>query len=189
MPLTKDTPRSLNYGSLNEHPAAAGVTFFKGAAVGLNAATGFARPLQAGDRFLGFSTDHIDNSGGANGAKRVVLLPTGVYKLPVTGVTGASQHQAAVYAFDDGTFNINQVVSATTGSYIGSIYRVEATGVALVAFDAHGAGLASNLVKLTDNSGGTASDTIAAITDAPTRNAIASLAARWNLLVAMIDKQ
>lgn len=36
---------------------------------------------------------------------------------------------------------------------------------------------------LTDNSGGTASDTIAAITDVPTRNAVASLAAKLNALL------
>lgn len=39
---------------------------------------------------------------------------------------------------------------------------------------------AAKLTKLTDNSTGTVSGTIAAITDAPTKNAIASLNAKLN---------
>lgn len=39
------------------------------------------------------------------------------------------------------------------------------------------------LKTLTDNSGGTASDTIAAITDIPTKDAIASLAAKVNAIL------
>lgn len=45
---------------------------------------------------------------------------------------------------------------------------------------------AAAITKLTDNSSGTASDTIAAITDAPTKNAIASLTAKFNALLAAI---
>jgi hypothetical protein len=41
---------------------------------------------------------------------------------------------------------------------------------------------ASGLAAITDNSGGTASDTIAAISDSATKNAIATLAARINAL-------
>jgi len=40
-----------------------------------------------------------------------------------------------------------------------------------------------SVVVLTDNSGGTASDTIAAITDGATKNAVASLAAKVNALL------
>lgn len=39
------------------------------------------------------------------------------------------------------------------------------------------------LTTLTDNSTGTASDTIATITDAATKNAIASLAAKVNAII------
>ncbi len=42
---------------------------------------------------------------------------------------------------------------------------------------------AAKLTKITDNSSGTASDTIAAITDAATKNAIASLAAKLNAVL------
>jgi hypothetical protein len=41
--------------------------------------------------------------------------------------------------------------------------------------------------SLTDNSGGTASDTIAAISDTATKNAVASLAAKVNALIAAIQ--
>ena len=41
----------------------------------------------------------------------------------------------------------------------------------------------SDLTALTDNSGGTASDTIAAISDTATKNAIASLTAKINAMI------
>lgn len=46
---------------------------------------------------------------------------------------------------------------------------------------------AAGIVSLTDNSGGTASDAIAAITDVPTKNAVASLAAKVNALIAACE--
>lgn len=42
---------------------------------------------------------------------------------------------------------------------------------------------AAALTALTDNSGGTASNTIAAITDTATKNAVASLTAKLNALL------
>lgn len=45
---------------------------------------------------------------------------------------------------------------------------------------------AAKLTKLTDNSGGTASDTIASISDAATKNAIASLTAKLNALLEAV---
>ncbi|MBE2191870.1 MAG: hypothetical protein IAE63_06795 [Alphaproteobacteria bacterium] len=47
-------------------------------------------------------------------------------------------------------------------------------------------GIGLPITPLTDNSGGTASNTIAAITDAATKNAIASLAAKINAIQAAI---
>ena len=45
---------------------------------------------------------------------------------------------------------------------------------------------AAKLTKLTDNSGGTASDTVAAISDTATKNAIASLTAKLNALLEAV---
>jgi len=44
----------------------------------------------------------------------------------------------------------------------------------------------AKITKLTDNSGGTASDTIAAISDAATKNAVASLAAKLNAILEAV---
>lgn len=44
----------------------------------------------------------------------------------------------------------------------------------------------NSLTALTDNSGGTASNTLASISDTATKNAVASLAAKVNLLLAMV---
>lgn len=46
---------------------------------------------------------------------------------------------------------------------------------------------AAGIVSLTDNSTGVASDTIAAIIDAATKNAVASLAAKVNALIAACE--
>lgn len=44
----------------------------------------------------------------------------------------------------------------------------------------------ADITKLTDNSTGVASDTIATIADAATKNAIASLAAKVNAILAAV---
>lgn len=44
----------------------------------------------------------------------------------------------------------------------------------------------AKITKLTDNSGGTASDTIAAISDEATKNAVASLAAKLNAILEAV---
>jgi len=52
--LTKDTNRVYELGDINEVPVKGGVVIYQGATVGSNA-TGYAKPLPAGDLFLGFA--------------------------------------------------------------------------------------------------------------------------------------
>ncbi len=105
------------------------VKIFKGAFVGRNRSTGYARPLAAGDEFLGVSYRCADNtiSGHAAGgiavrlhqAVDIVHTLTGV----VTGDIGKD-----VYASADDTLTL----TPTGNSRVGRIVAVEATSTARV---------------------------------------------------------
>jgi hypothetical protein len=182
--LAANVNRNYELGDYNAIPVIASDIVYKGAAVGDNG-SGYARPLVAGDPFLGFADSQVDNAAGSAGDKAVSVLMRGSVVLSVTGATGVGDVGEAVYASDDATFTM----TASTNSYIGRIVRHISSTTVLVAFDATRASLA-NLVALTDSSGGTASDTIAAIggtySQAEVRNAVASLAAKINALAARI---
>jgi len=177
--LAANKPRAYELGNRNEIPMIAADIIYEGAAVGVVAASGHARPLQAGDKFVGFAEATADNSAGLAAAINVRVITNGLIALNVTSVA-ITDIGAPVYASDDDSF----VLTASTNSYVGRVHRFVSSGKAIVAFDANPS--FGSLTALTDNSGGTASDTIAAISDTATKNAVASLAAKVNaLLVAM----
>lgn len=109
---------------------------FEGDFVGLNAGTGYARKLVAGDTFLGIAVREVNNSAsqtdvtasgdGTVASTRVRVLTQG--QIRATVVDGASSLvgteadvKTKVYASDDRT-----VTTASTGnSEIGVIARVE----------------------------------------------------------------
>ncbi|MCK4342021.1 MAG: hypothetical protein KAY37_09900 [Phycisphaerae bacterium] len=103
------------------------VTIYKGAFVGRDRGTGYARPLSAGDEFLGVAYRQADNTvsghtaGGINirlhQAIDIVHTLSGV----VTGDIGKD-----VYASDDETLTL----TPTGNSRIGRIAAVEATNTA-----------------------------------------------------------
>lgn len=198
--LAVDTPRVYELGDLNSFPVIAADIIYEGAAVGLDG-SGDARPLTAGDKFVGFCIQNTDNSTGAAGAVRVQVKTHGEIQLAV-GSAAATDVGKAVYASDDNTF----VLTASTNSFIGVIKRWVSSGVAIVAFDVRGGGI---LTALTDNSGGSANDTLetcgAAVTgvdgsgsnaaskaDVDTRltaikNNFADLAAKVNAIIKLIS--
>lgn len=128
--LTRDETRYYHLSDVEEYPVAAGVTVYEGAAVGENG-SGYARPLVAGDPFLGFASKRASNSAGIAGAERVPVKTNGLVKLLVTGVTVAANKGAEVYASNDGTFT----VSAYGNSKIGKVHKVESDSYALVRID------------------------------------------------------
>lgn len=130
MPLTAD--RNLDFftsPALVDVPVADNVVIYKGALVGRQRSTGYARPLIAGDEFLGVAYQRADNTltghtaGGINVRVHhnidVVHALTGV----VTGDIGKD-----VYASDDATLTL----SPTGNSRIGRIVAIEATNLARV---------------------------------------------------------
>lgn len=180
MALSKNTQYPFEIGDLNELPVLTNVKIYENSLVGVDASTGYARPLTAGDAAQGFAESPADNTGGASGALNVRVKDHGKVVLTV-GTIAITDIGKAVYASDDGTFTL----TATSNSYVGTIERWISTGVGLVAFDFR---TRVSITALTDSSGGTAANTIAAIgasySQTEVRNAIASLAAKVNNLIA-----
>lgn len=181
--LAADKARDFELGDVREYGVIASDIIYEGAAVGDNA-SGYARPLVAGDSFRGFAESKVDNSAGAAGALTVRVKQKGIVKLAI-GSLAITDVGKPVYASDDDTFTL----TATSNSHIGRVIAFVSTGVGMVEFDAGGGALGA-LVALTDSSGGTAADTIAAIgasySQTEVRNAVASLAAKINAIAAMV---
>lgn len=129
--LAKDTPRAYQLGELEDYPVVAADIIYEGAAVGENDA-GYAQPLVAGERFLGFAARRADNSTGAAGAVNVTVRTRGRVQLPIAGIAITANDRPAVYASDDDTFTL----TALGNSLIGYVSRWVETGVAIVEFDA-----------------------------------------------------
>lgn len=182
MALSKDTPRAYELGSINALPVKASSKIYEGSAVGVDAASGYARALAAGDIFSGFAETQADNSAGSNGDINVRVRMKGEVVLSITSLAVTDVNKP-VYASDDGTFTLTQ----STNSYVGKVVRFIATGSGVIGFETGTTGV---LTELTDSSGGSVSDTIAAIgstyAQAEVRNAVASLAAKINAIARML---
>lgn len=178
--LAANKPRAYEQGDRNDLDAIGTDIIYEGAAVGDNG-TNAHRPLVAGDRFVGFATRKADNSAGAAGAVKVNLQTRGRIQLPITSFD-VSDVGKAVFASDDDTFTLTQ----STNSHIGKAVRFVATGSCIVEFNAHNPppGL---ITELTDSSGGTANDTLVAISatyvQAEVANNLADLAAKVNAIL------
>ena len=128
--LAANTPRAYELGDRNAFPVIGSDIIFEGAAVGLVAGTGHARPLASGDRFAGFAEAKADNSAGAAAAINVRTIANGLIELAVTGAVITDVGQP-VYATDDNAFSM-----VSGGIFIGRVHRFVSTGVAVVAFEA-----------------------------------------------------
>lgn len=151
--LTADKNRAFEVADIEEYPVIAADIIYKGAAVGENGA-GFARPLVAGDKFIGFALEQVDNSTGVAGARNVKVRRNGTIELPVAGLAITSNNQRFIYASDDDTFT----TTPTGNSMIGTVRRWVSTGVALVEYSASRRNF-NGITPLTSG-GGTADNTL-----------------------------
>ena len=126
-----DIARNFELGELESYPVIASDIIYEGSAVGENG-SGYARPLNAADPFLGFAQRKVDNSTGAAGAANVIVRTRGKVQLAITSIAVTANDRPAVYASDDDTFTL----TATSNSLIGYVSRWVETGVAIVEFDA-----------------------------------------------------
>lgn len=129
--LAQNKPRSFELGERNHLPVIASDIIYEGAAVGVVAASGHARPLVGGDGFGGFAVAKADNSAGSAAAINVEVVCCGEIELSVSGAV-ITDHRQPVYATDDDTF----VFSPVGGTFIGFVKRFVSSGVVIVDFDA-----------------------------------------------------
>ena len=131
--LSANSKRTFEFNEdmiLNDVPAVASDIIYEGAAVGLS--SGYARPLQAGDTFVGFAIAKCDNSSGSAGDKYVRVAQRGTVRLTVAGTLAVTDLGTDVLASDDDTFT-----QATTGnSLIGTLSRFISTTEGMVRFEA-----------------------------------------------------
>lgn len=128
MALSADTPRAYELGEIGSWPVKASTKIYEGAAVGL--ASGYARGLEDGDRFVGFATEQADNSAVAtDGEINVKVRTEGLIELTITSVA-VTDVGSKVYASADGTFTL----TASPGEQIGHVYRYVTTNTCIVKF-------------------------------------------------------
>ena len=107
----------------------AAVHVFKGALIGLTTA-GFARPLVAGDAFVGIAYEEVDNSAGTNGLASARVYTLGDFGLALSGAT-QTQVGDAVYASADDTLTF----TATANSFVGVAIDVPTAGNIILRLD------------------------------------------------------
>jgi len=130
--LAQNQQREWQAGDTEAYPVIAADIIYQGAAVGENA-SGYSRPLVAGDVFQGFAIGKVDNSTGSAGDKSVDVRTRGRVTLNVAGATAITANdRQAVYASDDDTFTL----TTTSNSLIGYVSRWISSGVCVVEFDA-----------------------------------------------------
>lgn len=139
--LAANEPRTYEGGERNEHPVIAADIIYEGAASGDNG-SGYARPLVAGDPFLGFAEAKADNSDGAAGDINCRFIEKGKAVLPVVGASALTDRLAKVYASDDNTFTL----TAGSNTLIGVVHRWVAGTTCVVYFDVDSVELAGDAV-------------------------------------------
>ena len=116
--LATDAPMVEAIGKYNSIPIIAADIVYEGAMVGDNA-SGYGRPLAAGDPFRGHCVEKVDNAAGAAGAKNIQLL-TGRYRL-IAALAGAiTDVGRPVYATDDVVLTF---APGANNSYVGVVKR------------------------------------------------------------------
>lgn len=116
MPLTanRDVDHYIDQ-ELRSFQVAAGAHIYKGSLLGLHP-SGYARPLLAGDLFVGIAYEEMDNSNGANGDRSVRVYTLGDFGLPLPGA-GMADIGSPVFAASDETLTF----SSDKTSYVGRV--------------------------------------------------------------------
>lgn len=102
---------------------------YKGALVGVTSG-GLARPLNAGDEFVGLAYEEADNSSGGDGDTTVRVYTLGDFGHALSGAA-LSDLGSAVYASADDTLTL----TSTNNSYVGFIVDVPASGEIILRID------------------------------------------------------
>jgi len=132
--LTQDRNTEYSLGDLLAIPVAAGAEIFAGSLVCTNSA-GYAVPAAdtAGYTFEGVATEHVDNSGGANGDLNVVVRRRGRYRFGCASALDQGAMSGEVCVYDDQTVAHDSDVS--NGIACGRIDKIESATDVWVAID------------------------------------------------------
>lgn len=112
--LTKDRATPYRDGIELEFPVAANGKIYAGSLVCANT-NGYAVPAAdtAGYKFLGVAMEQVDNTGGANGAKKVRVRRTGVFEFDALSITqamvGSSMYVVDDHTIDDASGPVNDI--------------------------------------------------------------------------------
>lgn len=131
MALTANKPyrmAAVSPDAITRMPVIADDHIYQGAILGLS--SGRARPLTAGDQFLGIADSEANNTGGAAGALDVEVVQRGQIIGATVAGTSATSLNAVVYASDDGTLTL----TPSTNTKIGFISRVNSDGTVDINF-------------------------------------------------------
>ncbi len=120
--LAANSPLTHVVGEHGSIPCINADIVYEGAMVGIVKATGYGRPLTAGDVFGGHAIDKVDNSSGSAGDKDIRVL-TGRYRLEVALAGKITDVGRPVYASDDATYTF----AAPSNSYVGVVTRYVST--------------------------------------------------------------
>lgn len=130
MPLSNDRNTPYMDSVLVGFPVAAGVKIFAGALVAANA-TGFAAPGAGAATltYLGRAEEQIDNTGGADGAKTILVRRRLAFKWLNSAADLITQADIgkSCYIFDDQT--VAKTSGANTRSPAGKVLRIDIDGV------------------------------------------------------------
>jgi len=134
MAATLNNPLKESLGRYCDYLVKAGVKCFQGALGGIEAATGYIRPLVAGDALAGVFVDEFDNTSGADGAITAKVLKgnegsfckqVNVDSLVITSIG------EAVYASDDNSLSM---VNGGSDTEVGKVENYISDGVGIVRF-------------------------------------------------------
>jgi hypothetical protein len=105
------------------------VNIYKGAFVGVNSSTGYARPLTAGDDFLGVAYAQADNTVSGHTAGGIdARLHQSIDVVHALSGVAATDIGSEVYASDDETLTL----TSTSNTRIGRIVAIEGTNLVRV---------------------------------------------------------
>ena len=105
------------------------VDIYKGAFVGVNSSTGYARPLTAGDDFLGVAYKQADNTVTGHTAGGIdVRLHQSVDIVHTLSGVAVTDIGSVVYASDDETLTL----TASGNTRVGRIAAIEGTSLVRV---------------------------------------------------------
>jgi len=119
--LTKDRATPYREGIEVEFPVAANAKIFAGSLVCANT-SGYAAPAAdaVGFKFVGVALEQVDNTGGANGAKKVRLRRAGVFEFDAASITQAMVG-TAMFVVDDHT--VDDAAGPTNDIQVGVLVK------------------------------------------------------------------